>query len=190
MCTIYDAESHTYSKKLHKCEVVPGIKLEYEHIVHASSPPAKCVDSEPVEPDAEYQSGTHGAQRWLQVRVAVVLGGPLAECNTHHNNTQQEEPAEQAGKVRGPVGAAVLCPEGRDAESVHGLGSVPVLQLDHALLHLPNHPVHVLGGPEIGAAHGVLKDLLPVAAVGELVVLLEDLAEAGVVELLEVLQED
>ena len=186
MCTLL----FTYCKELYEIEVVPGIKLENEDVVHAGPPPAKGVDGKAVEPDGEDESSPHGPQGRFKVGVRIAPGRPLAERNADHHNTEDQESAEQPGKVGGPVGAAMLSTQRRHPQPVHGLAPVPVLQLDHALLRLLYHLGHLLGRPEVGTAHALHKLGLPARALRQLVVLLEDLTEPGVVELLKVLEED
>ena len=88
------------------------------------------------------------------------------------------------------MGATVLRTQRRHTQPVHGFAPVPILQLNHTLLHLLYHLGHLLGRPEIRLAYVPLKRGLPARALRQLVVFLEDLAEPGVVELLEVLEED
>ena len=173
---------------MNKIEIVAWIELEYQHVVDPAPSPPIGIDRKRKEPDGDDEAHSEAPQD----RGEIVPGvrGTVEYAHAHHDDADQNDPHEPAGPQGDPVGALGSGLQGGNSETIHGLTSTAVFQLvDHDRLSLQNQIVDLLRDPERRLADDFLVESPAPLASGEFVEFLEDLAEAGVVQLLVVLQE-
>jgi len=124
----------------------------------------------------------------VESKLAVLPDGH--QCAEEDGWKQNEDHAdEEAEPERGPRRLLVL--EGRHTQALHGFLTVAALQmLREQILHVGDQRVDFFGQIERRGLHVGLVPLGAAVGLEYLVVFLEDLAEAGVVEGLVVLEQD